>query len=520
MSIEVNSLAAGVGVGLKNVTFEPIAENVPRKNLIIATYDPAKTGVVDEEPVRVLSPEDTGAKFGFGFMVHRLAVQSFKGSNGIETYIQPQSEAGGAVVAEGEIDFTGTTGVEAGTISLYIAGISVPVTIPAAATIENIADAVVAAITAEKELPVTAVKVAVTFEVTITAKSKGPWGNDISIKFNLGVGDELPVGVVAAVTPMASGAGIPSMADALDGLGTGDDANELFFTDVVHGYGQDSTTLDAISAYVGEGNELIGLYDDVVARPFRVLTGDVAAGSAGLTALQAVADSRKLDRANGIIAVPGSPSHPSEIAALAMGILSRINQERAAQSGIDQFMSGIWPGEKADRWTSEYDNRDIAVKNGISPTKVKSGFDVFMQNMVTFYRPDSVPVSSNSYRSMRNIGIMQNVAFNVRRVAEGEKWQGIFIVADVAAVTSTTDRTKARDVDSWKDDLMALAREFEAKGWIFSSSFTIDELKKAGSVTIRDGGTGFDSILSIVFSGEGGILDTVIQHDTSIAVFV
>ena len=310
------------------------------------------------------------------------------------------------------------------------------------------------------------------------------------------------------------------MEDALDGLGTGDDANEQFFTDVVHGYGQDSTTLNAISAYVGEGNELLGLYDDVVARPFRVLTGDVAAGSAGLAALQVVADARKQDRANGVIAVPGSPSHPSEIAALAMGHLSRINQDRAAQSGIDIFLSGIWPGEKADRWTSDYDNRDIAVKGGISPTRVKSGANIFMQNMVTFYRPDSVPVSSNSYRSMRNIGILQNVAFNVRRVAESEKWQGIFIVADVGAVTSTVDRTKARDVNSWKDDLMALAREFEAKGWIFSSSFTISELKKVGSVVIRAGGTGFDSILSIVLSGEGGILDTTIQHDTSIAVFV
>ena len=520
MSIEVNSLAAGVGVGLKNVTFEPIAENVPRKNLIIATYDPAKTAVVDEVPVRVLSPEDAGDKFGFGFMVHRLAVQSFKGSNGIETYIQPQSEAGGAVAADGEIDFAGSTGIEAGTIPLYVGGLPAPVTIPAASTIEEIADAVVAVINAGKEYSVTATKTAVTFEVVIIAKSKGPWGNDISLKFNLGVGDELPVGVVAAITPMANGAGIPSMEDALDGLGTGDDANELFFTDVVHGYGQDSTTLNAISAYVGEGNELIGLYDDVVARPFRVLTGDVATDSAGLAALQVLADARKLDRANGVVAVPGSPSHPSEIAALAMGNLSRINQDRAAQSGIDQFLSGIWPGEKADRWTSDYDNRDIAVKGGISPTKVKSGSNVFMQNMVTFYRPDSVPVSSNSYRSMRNIGILQNVAFNVRRVAESEKWQGIFIVADAAAVTSTVDRTKARDVDSWKDDLMLLAREFESKGWIFSSSFTIDELKKAGSVTIRDGGTGFDSILSIVLSGEGGILDTVIQHDTSIAVFV
>lgn len=511
------SIAAATGSSVKNVQFQPAAQNIPRKNLIIATYDPLKLTIVDETPVLVLSPEDVGDKFGFGFMAHRLALQSFKGSTGIETYIQPQSEAGGAVVAAGEIDFGASAGVEAGTLYLYIAGLAVPVTVSDAMTVEAIADAVVAAIAANKDLPVTATKTAVTFEVVITAKSKGPWGNDISIAFNLGVAQVLPIGVNGAITDMAAGAGIPDVTDALDGLGTGDDANEAFFTDVVHGYGQDSTTLDAISTYVGEGNEFVGLYSKTVSRPFRVLTGDVATGSAGLIALQVIADARKFDRANGIIAVPGSQTHPSEIAALAMGNMSRINQDRAAQSYIDLLLSGIWPGAKADRWTSDYDNRDIAVKGGISPTRVKSG-SVVMQNVVTFYRPDSVPVESNGYRSMRNISILQNILDNVRTNFEAEKWQGISIVANVSAVGNSLDRQKARDVDAVIDDLVALAKSFEGKAWIFEAAFTIDELKKAGAVVIRPGAIGFDNTLSVILSGEGGILDTVTQFDTSVAV--
>jgi len=517
MPLTSNSLAAAVGSSVQNAQFQPAAQNVPRKILIIGTYDPLKLTIVDETPVQVFSPEDAGDKFGFGYMVHRLAVQAFKGSNGIETFIQPQSEAGGAVAAAGEIDYTGSTGILAGTIYLYIAGIAVPIAVTAAMTIEQLADATVAAITANKDLPVTAVKVAITFEVTITAKSKGPWGNDISIEFNLGVQQELPAGVITTVTEMASGAGIPSMQDALDGLGTGDDANEAFFTGGVHGYGQDTTTLDAISTYVGEGNDFVGLYSKTVGRPFRVLTGDVAAGTGGLTALQAIADARKLDRANGIIAVPGSQNHPSEIAALAIGIMERINQDRAAQSYIDLLLSGIWPGAKADRWTSQYDNRDIAVKGGISPTKIKSD-DVFMQNVVTFYRPDSVPVESNGYRSMRNISILQNIIDNVRRNFAAEKWQGISIVANVSAVGNTLDRQKARDVSAVIDDLVALTKDFEDHAWIFEAAFTIDQLKIPGAVTIRPGAIGFDNILSVILSGEGGILDTVTQFDTSIAV--
>lgn len=520
MALNQTSLAAAVGSTVRNVQFQSEALNLPRKILIIGTYDPAKTSVVAETPVQVLSPEDAGDRFGFGSMVHRLAVQAFAGGNGVPVYIQPQAEAAGAAAAEGSVDFTGSASVAAGTLYLYIAGLAVPVNIAAGTTADAIATAVAAAVNADKTLPVSAaVDGVTTAQVNLTAKSKGPWGNDISIDFNLGAGQALPSGVVAAVTDMATGAGIPSMADALGALGTGDDANEAFFTDVVHGYGQDVTTLDAISAYVGAGNDFLGLYSKTVSRPFRVLIGDTAAGSSGLNALTALTANRKTDRASGIIAVPGSASHPAEIAAQAIGHMARINQDRAAQHYLGIQLIGIHPGAKADRWTSQYDNRDTAVKAGVSPTRVQSGA-VYMQNVVTFYRPDNVPVSSNGYRSMRNISIIQNMLQNIRVNFEQEKWQGISIVSDTTRVTNTTDRQKARDIDAVKDDLIALARSFEAHAWIYTADFTISKLKEAGAVTIRAGANGFDNVLSVIFSGEGGILDTVVEFDTSLAVLL
>lgn len=119
---------------------------------------------------------------------------------------------------------------------------------------------------------------------------------------------------------------------------------------------------------------------------------------------------------------------------------------------------------------------------------------------------------------MRNISILQNLIQNVRINFEQEKWQGISIVEDVTKVTNTTDRQKARDIDAVKDDLTALAKAFEGRSWLYNSSFTIDKLKEEGSVQIRPGVTGFNNILSVILSGEGGILDTVIEFDTSIAI--
>ena len=85
-------------------------------------------------------------------------------------------------------------------------------------------------------------------------------------------------------------------------------------------------------------------------------------------------------------------------------------------------------------------------------------------------------------------------------------------------VANVTDRLKTKDIDSVIDDLCALAVSFEGHGWIYTSDFTINELRKPGAVTIRPGGIGFNNILSVLLSGEGCILDTIIQFDTSLAV--
>lgn len=519
MGLQATSLAAAVGAAVDNVQFASGAQNVPRKVLVIGTYDAAKTGITDDTPQLLTSPEDAGARYGFGSMLHRLVLGAYAGSNGVETWAIPQAEAGGAVAAAGEVLFGGPS-TAAGTVYLYIGGDVVSASFPAASTPAAVCSALVAAVNALPNLPVIAAINATPEQMDLTSKSKGPFGNDITIEFNLGFNEELPAGITALVTDMTGGAGVPAIADALDGTGTGDDQNAEFFTDVTHGYGTDSTTLDALSTYNGEGNQFLGNYDKLVSRPFRCLIGSVLDQAGGLATLVALGDARPLDRTNGIICVPGSATHPAEIGAIAIGVMARVNSDRAAQSYIGQVLAGVRPGAVGvDRWTSDYDNRDLAVKSGISPTVVRNSA-VEMQNVLTFYHPDNVPVDSNGYRSMRNISILQNVLFNVRLNFSQAKWQGISIVADTARVTVALDREKARDIGAVLDDLVALAVGFESHAWIFTAAFTIDRLATGDLVTIRPGGIGFDSILPIILSGEGGILDTVVQFDTSLAVLL
>ncbi|MCK4536838.1 MAG: hypothetical protein KAT93_07485 [Desulfuromonadales bacterium] len=513
-------LASGVGSGVRNVTLKAGANVLPRKQVIIGTYDPLKTTITPEVAVLVISPSDTADKFGFGSMLHRLHLKNDLGAQGIETWIMPQEEAGGAAASAGEIDFAGATGVLAGTLYLYVAGDSIPVTITAAMTVEDIADAVVVAVNAVAETNVIAAKTAVTFEVTFTSKTLGEYGNDVDLSFNLGVGETFPTGIAGnvAITDMSAGSGLPTMADALAALGTGDDANEDGFTEMVHGYGQDTTTLDAILAYVGAGNGFVGLYQKTVARPFRSLTGDTVAGSAGLTAQIVISDARLEDRSQGVVSVPDSESHPAEIAAQALGHMARINNVRAEESYNNITLIGVQPGGKANRWTSDYDDRDTAVKAGISPTRVVGGV-VKLQNVVSFYRPASVPVTSNGYREMVNISKTQNVLASQKTNFLRDKWQNISIVSDIAKVTNPVSKLKARDVNSVLDDLVVLVNAWAGNAWIADAQFTIDRLRTDSSlVAIRSGGDGFNITIPVVYSGIGNIYDVTTEFDISFAV--
>lgn len=516
MAILPSSLAAINGATVKNEKFAVTAQVLAQKNVIIGTFDEATyTGISENVPIQVFSPEDVAGKTGYGFMLHRLAKAAFK-AGAVETWIIPQLEGGSDPdQATGEIDFSASTGVQAGTIYLYIAGDLVRVSVSLNDSADDIGEAVQDAINNDDDLPVTASNSSGV--VTITSKSGGTWGNAITIVFNLSSGDSLPTGVVASVTPMSGGSGIPDIQDALDAMGTGDAQNEKFFTNLIHGYGVDTGTLDAISNYNGVGNTEVGNYQKEIARPFRSLVGDTTAGSAGLTAALAVANNRRSDRTNGIICIPDSPNHPQEIAAQTIGIMAVTNSIRAQEGYINKTLDGVFTGDIADRWTNDYSNRDAAVKGGLSTT-LAVGNIVKLQNIDTFYRPADVAPESNGYRQMRNISIIQNLLYNFKLNFDGEKWQGITIVEDTINVTDVESKKKARDIDSVLDDLVALADSFAGLGWLYTASYTKSQLQVGDKVTLRSGLTGFDITFPVILSGESGIYNTVITFDTSIAI--
>jgi len=515
MTINENSIAAANAASVVNVPLQAESEILARKILLIGTGDPAY--VNGNERTAVRSAEEVAALTGVGYMLHRKAIALFNFAHGTAIeFIQQQEAAGDA--ADGSIDFATSAAVLAGTLALYISNDRVPVAISVGATPDEIATAVVAAIQKYPNLPITAeVDGAVLSQVNFTSKSKGPFGNDISLSVNNRKGETLPFGVGLAIVEMTGGNGVPIIQTVLDDLGTGDAANEDHYTAIcASGYGSDATTLDAIANYVGQGNTPVGLYSKTVKRPFRALFGDNAPEMDGLDALIVISDQRKNDRSQGVLCIPGSLSHPAEFAAAAIGDMEHVSSYRAEEPYTNRKLYGFHPGAAADRWTKDYDVRDLAVKSGISPTMVEDN-TVLLQNVVSFFRPIEVPVKSNAYRSMRNIAIIQNMLDTISRRFRTERWTGTSIVKDVLRVKNVASRKKAKSVSLFLDELISIASAFEERAWIFDADYTIDALAKPGAVVLRENGSGFDAEMEVRFSGVGDITDVTVKMDTSLA---
>lgn len=219
-------------------------------------------GTADND-VAVLVPgtgESAGALFGQGSNLAAM-VAAFRENNPTMTlYALPMADLEAGVKADIDITITGSA-TENRALPVYIAGKRVFVSVSVGDTAANVATAMVAALNAVTDLPVTATAAAGV--VTLTAKNAGEVGNDI--RFMVAVrgilsGEKVPSGLVISAPGdgyLAGGSGNPDIAGALAAIGS----QEFNYIGVPW---SDSATLDAMSALL-ETKQAAGSEIDVKA---------------------------------------------------------------------------------------------------------------------------------------------------------------------------------------------------------------------------------------------------------------
>lgn len=408
---------------------------LPQVIAIFATYDPLKTSVAPDEPIRVFDATEVGEKFGFGFPAHLAARRTLLKSGIVPVVIFPIEEAAGAAVADGSILIAGTA-TTAGQVSLYIAGQLLNVAVPTGTLPAAVATSIVAAITADVNLPVVAVVNGVTVEqVDITSKYKGAIADDISIAVNITQFevDSNPGGVSYIITAMTNGAGVPSVQDALNNFGVD------WYTYIVNTFGGETAVLDELNSF----NES-AKWDPLVNKFYRAFWGSVD----DLTTITALTDSRKLDRTNSVIPSPDAYSLPLELAALAVGAIAARNQNNPAQPYTGLLMDGLTPATAADQWS--YTERNVAINLGASTTILFDGVIQLEDIVMHYHRTGEEPPA---YRWAVDIAKLAEWAYNVSLVFEGQNWRGKILIADGQATSNPEAR---RPIDA-KAEIYKLA---------------------------------------------------------------
>ncbi|MBO0716148.1 MAG: hypothetical protein J2P55_02275, partial [Rhizobiales bacterium] len=174
-------------------------------------------------PILIGRQQDANSLFGQGSELAQMFEAFFANNLTQQIYGLPVAESAASVQASGTITVNSVP-TQAGTLHLYIAGVDVPVNIPADATItvNEIASNIADAINANPDLPVTATSAAAV--CTVACKWGGINGNEITIADSLAGlvgGQQVPVGMTITYSgfQLSGGVGAPDFTNALANLG-------------------------------------------------------------------------------------------------------------------------------------------------------------------------------------------------------------------------------------------------------------------------------------------------------------
>lgn len=407
--VPANAAAPGVFVEQKAVRGGLGGLIIPQKILIIGQYNTGKTPEDDVPKLLTGGADQAADLYGLGSMLHIMAMAADKGRGIVPLYALPVADAGGAIAATGQITVTGTA-TGSGTISLYIAGKLVRVSVAKDDTYDVIAEAIADAITADVTLPVSAA--ADSGDVNLTSKWKGLSANGIDIDQDLGGDVEAanePAGVTLTLTPMASGATDPTITTALAALG------DTWYTLIVNPYTADTQLDDLEEA----GDARI---HPLVKRPFAGLCG--YAGT--LAALTTFLDDRNSAWTT-IMPVEGSPNLPAEIAAAVAGKAAAHWQ---AKPGVPY--RGVLPDILSGtvRWT--YAERDALIKAGGSTFRVGADNRVYVDALATTRTQTALGADDESWRWTETIINIQAKIYSVEQLFLGEPFVEAVVVDDDA----------------------------------------------------------------------------------------
>lgn len=372
--ISFNQIPADLRVPGQSIEFDSsraVSGLPPIANRVLLVGQMLAAGTADAlVPQPIVEAGQAVTLFGQGSMLARMASAYRKADAYSEVHAIGLDDAVGSAAATGTLTVTGPA-TAAGTIALMIGGTHLRVGVAKAQSADDIAAAIVAAITARPDLPVTAAVGADPNEhvVTVTARNKGTAGNAIDLRHSHYAGEALPEGVGLAIVAMAGGATDPAIDAVFAAIG------DTPYRILVLG------TIDAVSAAAIE-TELADRWGP--ARMLETFAFAARSGTQGqLAAFGATLNFELLT----VLGTGSSPSWPAEVAAVyaaVAGYHSAIDPARPLQT-----LS--LPGMVAPREDQQFTRaeREALLRDGIATFMVDAGGTCRIERAVTTYQTDA-----------------------------------------------------------------------------------------------------------------------------------
>ncbi len=364
---------------------------IPYKILVVGQRLSSGT-IAALTPVRVASEAEAKTYFGQGSMLHAMFIALKAVNSFTETWAIALDDNGAGASATGTFTFSGTP-TAAGTVNAYIAGTRVQVAVTTSSTPTSLASALISAINADSNLPVTASSGG-TGIVTVTARHKGEVGNDIDLRVNYYDDEALPSGLACAVVAMSGGTSNPSLSSLADAMG------DEWYNVIAFPY-TDSSSLTVIET------ELADRWG-----PLRPLEGQAIVAKRGTQGtLGSFGDARNSPHVT-CMGLPSMPSPTYQVSASLAGIVGEHGQIDPARPFRTLALTGILGPKPLDRFT--YTERNLLLYDGISTFEVDSGGVTRIERLITMYQRNTASLPDESYLALNSVLTLGYLRYSFR----------------------------------------------------------------------------------------------------------
>jgi phage tail sheath gpL-like len=319
-------------------------------------------------PVTVTRLQDAEIYFGKGAQLTQMLkyLLSVRPNMKISAIALDDLPAGFA--ATGKYAVTGSMSTNA-TMIIEAAGETVKLAVAAAQTQSAIASAMVAAISAQLDFPVTAVVNGTNdYEVDLTARHKGEYGNDIVLDVWFESAAQ-PTAPTIAITAMAGGTGNPDITDAISAMG------DEWYNWIVNPW-TDATNMGVLEL---ELTDRFGPIRQIGCRAFIATPGSYGTAAA-------YGDSRNHPHVT-CMGTGLSSTAPWCWAAVNAVVAANSLSNDPSRQLSSLPLPGIKPPAREDRFT--FDERNLLLFDGISTYTVDAGGNVLIEAQITMYQEDA-----------------------------------------------------------------------------------------------------------------------------------